>query len=271
MSKLGKSLRSPEERTLHYVAILVGAILWIAILIALWSGWNSPNAQVAALFKIYTMYFIAFGVFLLASSAAYRATAFGNMILLGPEQLPRLNTMVVEASGELGIDPPRAFIHNANGLINAFARRLMGGQYVFLTSALVDVDSDEQVKFVIGHELGHHAAGHLNPWLNLVKAPAHIVPFLMPAYSRARELSCDRIGVRLTGDPETARSSLQMLGCGCRRLNPEMNLEAFAAQEAMVPPIMGFLTEIIRTHPRLTRRVLAIRRHAQEGSSVRSL
>jgi hypothetical protein len=37
-----------------------------------------------------------------------------------------------------------------------------------------------------------------------------------------------------------------------------MNSNAFMAQEKRMPPIFGFLTEIFRTHPRLTRRVAAI-------------
>ena len=168
--------------------------------------------------------------------------------------------MVVAGSKELGLkEAPKAFLYNSNGLFNAFARRLLGGRYVFLTSALVDANSDEQVRFVIGHEIGHHAAGHLNPWLNFVKLPAHLVPFLMSAYSRSREYSCDSIGAYLSKDPAASRGALQMLGCGCRRLNASMNCEAFLAQEAMVPPVFGFLTEIFRSHPRLTRRVAAIK------------
>jgi predicted Zn-dependent protease len=84
-------------------------------------------------------------------------------------------------------ETPKAFLYNSNGLFNAFARRMFGGQYLFLTSALVDAENDEQVRFVIGHELGHHAAGHLDPWMNLIRLPANLVPFLGLAYSRARE------------------------------------------------------------------------------------
>ena len=142
----------------------------------------------------------------------------------------------------------------------------MGGRHVFLTSALVDATDDEQVRFVIGHELGHHAAGHLNPWLNFLKMPAHVVPFLMAAYSRSREYSCDSIGAYLSKDLTASRSSLQMLGCGCRRLNGAMSCEAFIAQEAMVPPVAGFVAEIFRSHPRLTRRVAAI----SDGVRIRS-
>jgi len=38
-----------------------------------------------------------------------------------------------------------------------------------------------------------------------------------------------------------------------------MTCEPFLEQEKMVPPIFGFLTEIFRSHPRLTRRVAAIK------------
>jgi Zn-dependent protease with chaperone function len=156
--------------------------------------------------------------------------------------------MVVAGSQEIGLpEPPKTFLYNSNGLLNAFARRLLRGRYVFLTSALVDATSDAQVRFVIGHELGHHAAGHLNPWMNTLKLPGYLIPFLGPAYSRSREYTCDTIGAYLSKDFAASRSSLQMLGCGCRRLN-----------QAMVPTIFGFLTEIFRSHPRLTRRVAAI-------------
>jgi Zn-dependent protease with chaperone function len=72
--------------------------------------------------------------------------------------------MVVSASRDIGpAKPPVTFLYNSNGLINAFARRVLGSRYVFLTSALVEATNDAQVRFVVGHEIGHHAAGHLNP------------------------------------------------------------------------------------------------------------
>lgn len=173
---------------------------------------------------------------------------------------------MVEGSREVGLaEPPKTFIYNSNGMFNAFARRLLGGSYIFLTSALVDASNDAQVRFVFGHELGHHAAGHLNPWLNIVKLPAHFIPFLGKAYSRSREYTCDSIGAYLSKDAFASRSALQMLGCGCRRLNASMNCDAFIAQERMVSPIFGFLTEINRSHPRLTCRVAAINASVAPG------
>ena len=263
MSNIVGKLRSGKEKTYHYLALVFGAVLWGLIVWGVWAAFNSGKPTISAMVATYVVYAVLIGLSVLISSAAYRASAFGNMILLGPDQFPELHAMVVAGSNELGLkEPPKAFLYNSNGLFNAFARRLLGGRYVFLTSALVEASSDEQVRFVIGHEIGHHAAGHLNPWLNCVKLPAHLVPFLMSAYSRSREYSCDSIGAYLSKDLTASRGALQMLGCGCRRLNGAMNCEAFLAQEAMVPPVFGFLTEIFRSHPRLTRRVAAIKSRA---------
>ena len=125
------------------------------------------------------------------------------------------------------------------------------------------------MRFVIGHELGHHAAGHLNPWLNLIKFRAHFAPLLSQADSRARESTCDAVGFHLSPDVKAAQSALAMLGCGCRRMNGALNCEAFAAQEAEVPRFFGWLTEIFRSHPRLTKRVRAMpraRRRRYQGA-----
>lgn len=259
MQNLASELRTAKERIYGMLTLLVGALLWLAIGWGVWAGLTSTTPTTVALTRTYVGYAIAIAVFALIYRAIYRATAFGNMILLGPQQFPEIYAMVVAGAEALGMsEPPKTFLYNSNGLFNAFARRMFGGQYVFLTSALVDATSDEQVRFVIGHELGHHAAGHLNPWTHFIRLPARVVPFLSPAYSRAREYTCDRIGAHLSRDAAASRSSLQMLGCGCRRLNQAMNCGAFLAQETMVPRIFGFVSEILRSHPRLTRRISAI-------------
>jgi Zn-dependent protease with chaperone function len=259
MQDIASDLRTQKERIYGVLTLTFGALLWVAIVWGVWAGLTSRNPVTVSATRLYLSYGIVIAFFVIISSAFYRATAFGNMILLGPQQFPELYAMVRAGAEALGMkEPPTTFLYNSNGLFNAFARRLFRGRYVFLTSALVEANSDEQVRFVIGHELGHHAAGHLNAWKNLIRLPARAIPFLYPAYSRAREYTCDRIGARLSRDSAASRSSLQMLGCGCRRLNQAMNCNAFLQQEAMVPPIFGFISEIFRSHPRLTRRVSAI-------------
>lgn len=268
MSNVVAGLRTSTEKTYGTLAIVFGVLLWILFVLGLLGTLASGNSQVIGVVFVYVGYGILIWLFYFLAGVFYRATAFGNMILLSPQQFPHLHAMVASGAEELGMRvAPRTFLYNSNGLFNAFARRIMGGRYVFLTSSLVEANSDEQVRFVIGHELGHHAAGHLNPWLNFLKMPAYVVPFLMPAYSRSREYTCDRIGAHLSKDAVASRGALQMLGCGCRRLNETMSCEAFVAQEAMVPPIAGFIVEIFRSHPRLTRRVAAIADAVQPRSA----
>ncbi|AJK49294.1 Zn-dependent protease [Burkholderia plantarii] len=255
---------SPTPRraaTRAHISVPASIIQWLR------SHWYDP--KFGHVIRLYAGYAIFFAIARWLMGGAYRATAFGNMVLVGPSRFPALHAMVVEASREIGLgEPPRTFIHNANGVSNACARRLFGGRYVFLTAALVEANDHAQVRFVIGHELGHHAAGHLNPWLDALRPPAHLVPFPGKAYSRSREYTCDSIGACLAKEAAASRGALQMLGRGCRRLNGLMNCEAFVAREQQVPPILGFFTEINRSHPRLTRRVAAIHRGTAPGGTT---
>jgi len=261
MSKIVKEARTPKEKLYGLATLLLGPPLWVLLFLGALGALANPTT--APVVGVYITYPILFGLFYLISSAAYRATAYGNMVLLSPQQLPHLHQMVEEGARELGMDPPpRTFLFNSNGLLNAYARRLLGGRYVFLTSALVDLQDDEEVRFVIGHELGHHAAGHLRFLPNLLRLPSYAVPFLMPAYSRSREYTCDQIGARLAHNTKVSQSALLMLGCGCARVKTSLNCEAFMAQETKVPKIFGFLTEICRSHPRMTRRLTALRQRS---------
>jgi Zn-dependent protease with chaperone function len=168
--------------------------------------------------------------------------------------------MVVDGAKRVGMrSPPDAVLYNSNGILNAFARQIFGRKYLLLTSALVDVTTDEQVNFIIGHELAHHAAGHLNSVGFWLRFPARIIPFLHSAYFRQCEYTCDKIGYYISRDSNHACAALQMLGCGCQRLNGKMNIFAFEKQELQVPPISGFFSEIIRIHPRLTRRITSLK------------
>ena len=248
-------MRYPGEGLYGTMLLIFGAILWIAliaIMAGLWFG--DPKA-----FNLYASYIVGFTLFVVVSSLLFRAHIYGHYVLVGPAQFPDLHEMVVEGATRLGLSPvPATFVYNSNGLLNAFARRLFGKRFVFLTSALIEVETDAQVRFVIGHELGHHAAGHLNPYKALLRLPGHLVPFLGRAYSRRRELTSDRFGAYLSGDRHACRSALNMLACGCQRLNASLNCDAFEAQEGLVPAFTGWITLIFSRYPRTTQRVAAV-------------
>jgi Zn-dependent protease with chaperone function len=191
-----------------------------------------------------------------------RAHMLGHYVLVSQQQFPQLHRMVEASAQTVGLQrAPQTFIYNAHGIMNAFAVRLVGRErYIWLTSALIDADNAEQIRFVVGHEIGHHVAGHLNDLSSFLRYPAYLVPFLGQAYFRARELTCDRVGHYLAGDVNAARTALQMLACGSAKLNKAMNPQAFQDQEALVPAFSGYLLHIFSYYPRLTKRVQEIGR-----------
>jgi Zn-dependent protease with chaperone function len=256
MNEVIKVYRTNEESLYNSILCSIGALIWAYL------GYFFINTENKVLISFLPLvfYVVAFILFFGIASLLFRANAMGNMILISEDQFPELNKIVIEGSKKLGLQsPPEAFLYNSNGLFNAFARQAFGRSYLLLTSSLVDASSDEQVKFVIGHELGHHASGHLNFIGFWLRFPARIIPFLHKAYLRQCEFTCDKIGYYLSRDLNHSCSAIQMLGCGCQKLNSKMNLIAFEKQENFVPLASGFVAEIFRSHPRLTRRVLALK------------
>ena len=84
------------------------------------------------------------------------------------------------------------------------------------------------------------------------------IPFLGGAYSRACELTADRIGVYLCGDKDAACRGLIALACGSKLLSPTTNLQAFKEQERELPWFFAFWNDLYSSHPRLTMRVAAL-------------
>ena len=256
MSNIVNMYRSSKETTYNALSCVIGAAIYGAIILL----FVNLTSQELVQFVPILFYAFLLPVFFVVTALLFRASAMGNMILISKDQFPHFHNLVMEGSKKLGLSPvPEAFLYNSNGIFNAFARNAIGRKYLMLTSSLLDATTDDQVKFVIGHELGHHAAGHLNAVGCFLRFPARIIPFLHPAYSRQCEYTCDKIGYFVSEDLESSRSAIQMLGCGCQKLNKKMNIEAFERQEDFVPAISGFVSEIFRSHPRLTRRVIRLK------------
>lgn len=249
-----EKIRHPKEKTYGTYVIVCGCIIWAIIALTFLSYILHKDYLHLSIFIIYIAIFWLVSYIARALTQAYM---FGHYVLIGPNQFPHLHKMVQEGAKQVGLtEAPQAFIYNSNGVINAMAVRLIGRQrYIWLTSALIDADNEEQVRFVIGHELGHHVSGHLSGIKCYLRLTGSFIPFLGKAYSRARELTCDRVGAFVSQNISASRSALQMLACGSAKLNDQMNPDEFQKQETMIPHTAGYILHIFSHYPRLTKRV----------------
>ena len=242
-----KELRTGKERTLFGIAAAISAVAWLAI------GISVIGLAYSAL--------VAIGV--LMAHALLLAHVTGNGVRVSSAQLPEIWQKVQEASRKLGMaTPPEVYVVQAGGILNAFATKLLSRRFVILYSDLVDAceigaaGAVTELDFVIGHEVGHLAAGHLAwQWFLL---PARIVPLLGPAYSRAREYTCDRCGHAVTGNLEVSSRALAVLAAG-GRAGRRVNLDTFVEQVDETGRFWMAIYELNASHPFLSKRVAALR------------
>jgi Zn-dependent protease with chaperone function len=201
----------------------------------------------------------------LVARALFLAHVRGNGVRISPRQLPELYARIAAVASRLGIDPvPDVYLLQSDGVLNAFATKLLSRRFVILYSSLVDACEDpRQLDFIIAHELGHFAAGHLA--LNTFLAPFRVMPLLGAAYSRAKEYTCDRCGFAVVGDLEPSTRALAILASGGKHA-AEIDLAAFEEQRLETGSFVMSLAELGAGHPFLCKRAAALRDFSRPGT-----
>lgn len=237
---MGNDLVYRNETTLRVVALVFSIVIWAALLLGT-AG-------------ILLIYLLLFAFFALAAHAALVAHLRGNAIRINSVQMPDLYQRLYACGKKLGVQKlPEAYLVNGNGVLNAFATRFLGRDFVVLMSDVVDSMEDRPgaLDFYIGHELGHLQRHHLT-WAKIL-APALFLPLLGAAYSRAREYTCDRHGLAACDDPEDAQYGLVALAAGKRRWR-SVNLAAYGDSAAAAPGFWMSLNELLGDYPWLNKR-----------------
>lgn len=251
-------MRHEKEKTYFIIKMVFSCLIWIAgISIIILTGLTIPVILMA------TLAFLLVIIIFWLASLSFKAFIYGNSVKVNSNQYPEIFKVATEFSGRLGLtDVPELFICNRNGIVNAIAKKILSKKYVLIYSSLADLmlatNNNKALSMVIGHELGHHAAGHTNTWKRLFLLPGSLIPFLGAAYSRACEYTADRIGFVLSDSLTDSQNALVFLALGSERLTTSVNVAEFCAQENEVPEFIGFIQKIFSLYPRTTKRVLEI-------------
>lgn len=190
-----------------------------------------------------------------------------NGVRMTPTQFPEGYRMVAEAAAQFGMRRvPDAYVVSGNGLINAFAAGHGFRRFVVVYSDLFEVGGKvrdpEALRFVIAHEVGHHAAGHTGYFRLLLSNLMMQIPVLGKALSRAQEYSADNYGYAHV--PTGAPGTMALLSAG-KYLNAHVNVHEMADRAATEKGFWVHLVNLTQTHPILTWRAHALRDRSRPG------
>lgn len=170
-------------------------------------------------------------------SAQHEATARAQLLAEGVRADPALLPAVALAASELreraGIDEPVEVYVFDQASINAFVTRGRKNVIVGLSSGAVNGLSLRELEFVIGHELGHLAFGHVDvdtPSLLKQADTSAKAGMSLRAWQRASEISADRAGLICCGSLAVATSAFFKTLSGVKVEEGSIDPRAFAAQ-----------------------------------------
>jgi heat shock protein HtpX len=209
-------------------------------------------------------------------------------------QAPELHGIVQELAAKAGLPKPRVFIMPGDAP-NAFATgRNPDHGVVAVTQGLLKLLSQEEIKGVLAHEMGHiknrdiliqtvaatlagvimfvssmvkwaaifgiggDDEGGGNPLLAIVLAiVAPIAAMLIQmAISRSREYLADQSGAELAGNPRYLASALEKLEAYSKKAAPKTQASPATAHMFIVNPLSGSsMANLFSTHPPIQERI----------------
>ncbi|MFM8469136.1 MAG: M48 family metalloprotease [Limisphaerales bacterium] len=250
-----KQLRDKSESTalaLLYVAAIPMCILLLVLIVVSYGAW---------------LFILLFFWFAQAIGKCWFAAHLRtSAVRVSERQFPELHRAAQECCAKLGLPPVEVYVMQ-DTVWNAFAMKLRGRRTVVLLSGAVDAillkGDYQQLKWVVGHEIGHHAAGHLDLSRRLANLGAWFVWGAL-WHSRRAEFTCDRIGLYCTGSLLASQRALASATVGAQLASQLDLAEAQAQWAAHSKEFFVQYRTLYSTHPALLCRMEALSKAAAE-------
>lgn len=250
-----EDLRDVSENTALTVLLVLSIPVWIGIV-----AWVVLSLGIPLLFIAMIM------------GSRYLAEFFAgaylkcNAIRVSESQLPEVHLLLKRCCERMEIDTPDLFIVQES-LWNAMARKLAGRHQIVLYSGAVDsllLHGDYQaLSFVIGHEVGHIAAGHLGFVRGTCASFGGWLPWFYLWYRRRREFTCDRVGLYCAGLAPSLAAMVN-LTVGARLASQVDVEEAIEQWEEYRREFFVNYRNIYATHPFHLNRLAELKKSAEE-------
>ncbi len=218
---------------------------------------------------------------------AWRLEYLGRAIRVDHRQHPRVHRLFAEAAASLDVQElPELYVEQSPAL-NASCVG-MARPFIVVTSRAVKEFDDDELRYILGHELGHLLSGHAvyRTMMLLLTRLATMLPlggialrgilFALLEWWRKAELSADRAGLLAGQDPAAAlRAHMKLAGGGDLH---EIDTAAFLEQAAEYDRGGDLRDSVIKlrmlvglTHPLPVARASDLRRWVDEGAYQRIL
>jgi Zn-dependent protease with chaperone function len=198
---------------------------------------------------------------------AHHQNLIRNAQVVTPKTAPELFILAQDCVTRLQPDPVVVYVAT-NPNLNAYTFGLKNPKVVVLYSALFQSMDADEIRFILGHELGHVALGHT--WLNTliggmagIPAPYGAAALLTTTFlwwNRSCEYSADRAGLLACGSPAKAISALVKLAAGPGQHSAAEIKRVQQMIETQDEKVLNQLGEIFSTHPMLEKRINELRR-----------
>ncbi len=212
-----------------------------------------------------------------------------DAVRVGPRQFPRLNELYTDVLTTMDVEPRPDLFVSQTPFVNAGAYG-MDRPFIVINSGALKLLDDDEMRTLLGHELGHVMSGHalyVTILILILNFSFSTLPFLagiallpiriaLLEWFRKSELSSDRAGLLAVQDPHAAmRMHLKMAGGGDMK---QMNLDEFLVQAkdyeesgGALDRIFQILNTLDRTHPFSTLRAAELQRWIEAGHYERIL
>lgn len=173
-----------------------------------------------------------------SSDAYWRSNMEGHCLKVQPDLLPDFYALCQEVKARLEFNEPVDFYITGDSTVNAFslAAEDEGEPHIVnVNSALFDLMSRDELKFVIGHELGHliNKDTALARLIHFVFPPTSNIPvslqYKIRLHEQLAELVADRYGYIATGCLDVCVTAFFKMASGLDLAKMNVSIEALIA------------------------------------------